>query len=108
MASIHKQIGNRIREIRQKQKLTLEELSEKVSLDWSFIARIETGKAVPSIQSLAKISQALNVAMKDLFTAYAFNQDDLLDRQTASLLSQLKTSDKSKLIQILKLILKPQ
>lgn len=107
MKEIYKQIGSRIREFRKKQDLTLEELSDQVGLDWSFLARIETGKAVPSVQSLAKISKALHVSLKDLFSTTSIQQNELLDRQATELLHQLNTSEKSQLIKILKIILSP-
>jgi transcriptional regulator with XRE-family HTH domain len=105
MKEIYFAIGKRIREIRKKQSLTLEELSERANLNWSFVARIETGKAVASVESLVKIAQALNVPVKDLFSTTAIRQEELLDRQAGSLIQQLKTSDKSHLVQILRLIL---
>jgi transcriptional regulator with XRE-family HTH domain len=105
MEEIYGQIGSHIREIRKKQDMTLEELSDKANLDWSFLARIETGKAVPSVMSLVKIAKALNVSAGDFFSGSIPRQDELLDRQVASLIHQLKTADKLQLIQILKLIL---
>ncbi|MCX5778741.1 MAG: helix-turn-helix transcriptional regulator [Elusimicrobia bacterium] len=107
MSDIYMQIGGRIREVRSKQNLTLEELSSKADLNWSFLARIETGKAIPSIQSLVKIAKELKIPLKDLFSDSVFRQDELLDRQATSLIQQLKTSDKTQLIQVLKLILSP-
>ena len=105
MENIYKQLGSRIRDIRKKKSLTLEELSDRADLDWSFLARIETGKAIPSIQSLVKISTALNVSMADLFSNVPFSQDKLLDQHIGSLLRELKVSDKLKLTKTLKLLL---
>ncbi|MCX5782599.1 MAG: helix-turn-helix transcriptional regulator [Elusimicrobia bacterium] len=105
MENIYKQLGSRIREIRKKKSLTLEELSDRAELDWSFLARIETGKAIPSIMSLSKISKALNVSITDLFSNHILGQDKLLESEIISLIHKLKTSDKTQLIKILKTIL---
>ncbi len=105
MENIYKQLGGRIREIRKKKSLTLEELSDRADLDWSFLARIETGKGIASVQSLMKISKALNVSIGDLFSNVSFSQDKLLDQHIGSLLRTLKVSDKLKLIKILKILL---
>lgn len=55
------QLGRRLRARRQELGLSLRELAERVALTASFLSQIERDLASPSIQSLRKISDALEV-----------------------------------------------
>ncbi len=55
------ELGSRIRLRRQELKLSLRELAEQVELTASFLSQIERDLASPSIDSLRKISDALDV-----------------------------------------------
>lgn len=57
-------IGKKIQEIRESQDLTQDDLSVKANLH--NIGRLETGNTNPTIRTLYKICQALNVKLKDL------------------------------------------
>ena len=61
------QIGNRIRELRAAQSLTLLNMSERTGLSSSMLSLVERGRATPSIGSLMAISSALGIHMGDLF-----------------------------------------
>ncbi len=61
--------GERIRERREDQQLTLRALAAKVGLSASFLAQVEHGYANPSIESLQQIANALNVPIFYFFTA---------------------------------------
>lgn len=54
------QLGQRIKERRQELKLSLRELAERVGLSASFLSQVERGLSSPSIESLRKISEALD------------------------------------------------
>ncbi len=62
-----KAIGRRIRELRIHQGKKLKDLSKKVGVTASFLSQVERGIAVPSISSLKKISDALNISITSLF-----------------------------------------
>lgn len=64
---VYKNIGKIIREERNKAGITLEELVEKIDRDWSYLSQIERGKSVPSIETLVRISNALNISLSNLF-----------------------------------------
>lgn len=55
------QLGDRIRVRRRELELSLRELAERVGLTASFLSQIERDLASPSIESLRKISDALEV-----------------------------------------------
>lgn len=65
-----KEIGIKIREMRKHHGITLKEFSKKVGVTASLISQIERGVAAPSISSLKKISDALNIPI-----AFFFNEE---------------------------------
>lgn len=62
-----KKIGKRIYVERKKRRLSQEELAWESRLDRTYIARIEEGKANPSIKVLCKIARRLNLRVRELF-----------------------------------------
>jgi len=57
-----KEIGNRIRELREIQNYTREGFSEKVDISSKFLYEIEMGKKGFSADTLCRISNALSVS----------------------------------------------
>ncbi|MBR3602963.1 MAG: helix-turn-helix transcriptional regulator [Lachnospiraceae bacterium] len=55
-------VGKRIREIREYQHLTREQLAEQADISVQFLADIEVGRKSMSINTLFKISNALHVS----------------------------------------------
>jgi transcriptional regulator with XRE-family HTH domain len=60
-------IAARIRSIRQRKGITLEELARECGLDRGYLSRIERGHKTPSIGALMKVGEALDVQMAHLF-----------------------------------------
>ena len=54
------------KEYRKKMKLTQEELAEKSNLNTRTIQRIENNEEIPSIETLSKLANTLNISDKDL------------------------------------------
>lgn len=61
-------IGRNIKKERAKQKLTQEQLSEKIGISTNFLACIEIGVRHGSFETYAKIAQALCVTLDTLIT----------------------------------------
>lgn len=61
-------IGLRIRELRLKKKLSQEDVAELVDVNFRTIQRIETGKNIPSLETLTKLADAFDIDIRDLFT----------------------------------------
>lgn len=59
-------LGKNIKRIRRKQKLTQEQLAEKVNVTPKYIQYIESAKRTPSLKSLYKIANALGEKVRDL------------------------------------------
>ena len=60
--------GERIRELRKKNKLTQRELGKLVNLDFSYISKIENDRLehTPSINTIQRLAEALNADELDL------------------------------------------
>lgn len=63
-----KRLGKRIRQLRKKNKLTQEQLAEKVRVTPKHIQYIESAKRIPSLKLLYKIARVLKVKVRDLFS----------------------------------------
>ncbi|ACR32548.1 helix-turn-helix domain-containing protein [Burkholderia glumae] len=57
-------IGARMRALRQRLKLTLDEVAAAAGISKPFLSQVERGRATPSLASLAGIARALGVTMQ--------------------------------------------
>lgn len=64
---IEKQLGQRISDYRKKMGISQEKLALLSGLDRTYISGIERGKRNPSILSLQKIINVLEINFEDLF-----------------------------------------
>jgi transcriptional regulator with XRE-family HTH domain len=67
MLSLKNRIGQKIKTLRTEKNLTQEQLAEKAGISIDFLSLIERGRNAPSLESLEKIANALNIEVKDLF-----------------------------------------
>ena len=69
-ASVVRDVGRRIRQLRLARvglRMTQEELSERASISVSFLSMIERGERSPHLETLAKLAEALEVRIAELF-----------------------------------------
>lgn len=59
-------IGQKVKEIRQQNDITLKELSEKTGLSTSFLSQFERGLTTIAIDSLVGVAEALNTDLQTL------------------------------------------
>lgn len=59
-------LGKKIREQRHKKKYTLETLAEKADVSTTFIGQIERAQGIPSLDTVVKIANALEVSLDSL------------------------------------------
>ena len=80
-------IGQRIRQLRMKNDLTLEELASRTELTKGFLSQLERNLTSPSLQTLDDIASALGVTMSRFFAADQEEQvvftaeDEFVDEQ---------------------------
>ncbi|KAF0117178.1 MAG: helix-turn-helix protein [Hyphomonadaceae bacterium] len=60
-------LGNAIRHLRLTNRSSQEEMADKAKLDRSYFGAIERGEHNLSLKNIAKIAQALEVSIADLF-----------------------------------------
>mgnify|MGYP000148043267 FL=1 len=101
MSSGNKVFGKRIKELRERKKLTQERLAEKVGLDLQTISRIETGYYFTSFENLEKLANALDVTMSDLFN---FGHLKTKEELIKEINTELSTSSEKDVQRIHKLI----
>ncbi len=65
----YKKIGNNIRKIRQKQKLTIEEAASIIGVSSNFLGKIERAQSIMSLETLIKIANGLNVTTDDILSS---------------------------------------
>ena len=71
--SIEEQIGTKIRNLRNQNGLTQEELADRTELTKGFISQLERGLTAPSVSTLLDIVECLGTNLSDFF----HEEDDL-------------------------------
>ncbi|MGK9147592.1 helix-turn-helix domain-containing protein [Plantibacter flavus] len=54
-------LGERLRTVRNERQLTLEDLGDLAEMHWTNIGKIERGQVHPSVETLVRLSTALDV-----------------------------------------------
>jgi len=109
MENLYILIGKRVREIRTKLNLTQEELADKAELHPSYIGQVERGSKKVSIETLQKITNALNVPLKSIFdfsNKPCVTEKDLLVAGLFGILKNRNLKDRKFLIDIIRRISK--
>ena len=70
MSEISKLIGQRIRNYRTQQKLSQEKLAELSGCHPTYIGQVERGEKNATLESVEKISAALNIPLSKLFEKF--------------------------------------
>ena len=68
MDDLRAALGERVRELREQQGLSQEQLAERSTLDVTYISGIERGRRNPGLNSLNRLAKALKVALPALVT----------------------------------------
>jgi quercetin dioxygenase-like cupin family protein len=65
--TLEARIGSEVKRLRETAGLSVRAFADRVNFSPSFISQLENGQVSPSIASLEKIANALNVTLKDFF-----------------------------------------
>lgn len=68
MSQLKKQFGRRVQYLRNEAGMTQEDLAAEIGVTVESISNIERGIHGPSFDKLEKITRALNVEIRDLFS----------------------------------------
>ena len=61
-------IGDRLRELREGKKLSQGDIEKRTGLLRCYISRVENGHTIPSLDTLAKIAGAMDLALSQFFS----------------------------------------
>ena len=59
-------VGDRIRAIRERKKMSQERLAERADLHHNYVGEVERGEKAVSIDALLKLAKGLGVRVRDL------------------------------------------
>ena len=100
MQDIARQVGARIREIRQRKKLTQEIVAEKAAVNASYYGRVERGDANVSLKLLVDISVALEVPLVELVDVSPPRSPETMASELAEAIRALSEKDVCRLYRI--------
>ena len=80
---------NKIREIRIEKKISQLELANIANFSQSFLANVESGKKKPSLLTILRIAEALNVNPREFFPKTTTNSKEELKTQLRDFIEQL-------------------
>ena len=67
MAILSKLLGQRIKDLRKRNKLTQMELAVIIGMETTNLCKLENGGQLPKEENIEKLAKALNVNVRDLF-----------------------------------------
>lgn len=70
---IRARIGIRVKELRDARKLSQDSLAYSINMSRSYLAEVETGKRNVSIQNIVRITEGLDVSVKEFFDSGLFD-----------------------------------
>lgn len=73
--AINQAIGGRLREERHRLGLTLQDVADRSGLSLGMISKIENAQTSPSLRTLARLSQALEVPVTTFFRGFEEERD---------------------------------
>ncbi|MEK7858683.1 MAG: helix-turn-helix transcriptional regulator [Elusimicrobiota bacterium] len=102
-------LGRRIREERKVRGLTQQQLADVVGMDAGHLSRVEHGKAVPSINAVKKIADALALPIAKLFADIPLQkarEDRGWARKLGAVVRDVPPRHREKILRILKTIVR--
>ncbi|MGC8976778.1 MAG: helix-turn-helix domain-containing protein [Candidatus Ratteibacteria bacterium] len=108
MDKFYKEIGERIKKIRKSKKVTQEELAWRIGLSTNFIGLIERGKKRPSLETLRKISNTLEVPISYFFEKvnYKLPEEDIMTKKITGILKEATEEEKKGIYKFLKSVVR--
>ena len=96
-----KKVGNRIRDIRRQQGLSLEALALKCDMSPSFVGHIERGLRCPTLHSIESVCNGLGISMAEIFMDDPINMDTVATKRFALLTDDLTPEQIANLMKLI-------
>ncbi len=97
-------LGENIRRIRKRNKLTQDAFSEKIGIEPSSLSNIENGKSFPSALTIIQIQQKFNIPPGEIFDLEHLKDIDSIEDDIYSKIKILDNEKKRLLWRIIKSI----
>ena len=65
--NVNKQLGMRVRYLREQRKMTLEDLAFEANINKNYLSDLERGNRNPTVKILERITLALDISLEELF-----------------------------------------
>jgi len=92
-------VGSVIRELRKQRKLSQEQLALRADLTTSYIGMLERGLKSPTVDTLEKLSSALEVNIAELFHSSEKSKNDSQLKKLSERVEHFSDPTKSKFIE---------
>ncbi|OOP72857.1 helix-turn-helix domain-containing protein [Clostridium beijerinckii] len=102
----YKLIGLRIKNYRNQQNITQNQLSEMLDVSNVYISKIERGTTKINLEMLYKISIILNIPISFLLTGIDEESNNYLDSEIAELISKCGIKKKKLIYELIKAVVK--
>ena len=97
-------LGENIRKIRKRTKLTQDDFSEKIGIEPSSLSNIENGKSFPSALTIIQIQEKFNISAEEIFDFEFLKDINNIENALEKAVSELSTDKKQILWKIIKLL----
>ncbi len=95
-------LGENIRKIRKKIKLTQDAFSEIIGIEPSSLSNIENGKSFPSALTIIQINQKFNINVEEIFNIEYLKNINSIEEDILSTIKKLNSDQKRTLWKIMK------
>lgn len=101
-------VGERIRELRTKRKISQEQLALRSEITTTYLGLLERNLKNPTVKVVGKICDGLGISLAEFFNteAAAEQEQDVLSLQILSQLSDCSDAEKQTVLQLIKVALK--
>lgn len=96
--------GLRIKNIRERLKYTQDQLCDKLDMNASMLSNFETGKNAPALETMIKISKALDAEPNEMFDYSHFKTPKELETELLEIFNSLSTEKQIFYYRIIKLL----
>ena len=98
----HRQIGKRIKEIREQNTLSQAELAEATELSVSYISHVENAKRKASLESVLRIVNALGITVDELLAGVQLHNPTSYQTDIDLLMAECSEKEKRFVYEIIK------
>lgn len=96
-----KKIGKFIAENRKKQKLTQQELADKLGVTYKAVSKWETGNGLPDVSLYQDLCKEINISLNELFEGKKLTNEELVEISDKNTVSLIMTRQQIESLQVL-------